>query len=164
MASRGKFVPPTVKRKKQNANYCYYCFRPIFDHADKSKKLAANAKTIDHFVPLTKGGNNFQYNMVICCHQCNTLKADFLPNEFTTVVSQLWQRTDYFKYSKQELRNIIKQVKHIRNNYDQNMRANKLYYLKELPVKLGMLQQLRQKYIKNGFSFSNNQHQQAAEC
>jgi hypothetical protein len=161
MALTGRYISPKIKQQKREAKYCFYCFRSLIDQ--NCKKLSINAKTIDHFIPLTKGGTNFQYNIVICCHQCNALKADFLPNEFNTVVSKLWQGNECFKYSKQELRNIISQVKFIRARYDQNMRQNQAYYLIDLPVKQGMLEQLRKKYIKNnGFSLSNNQHKQTA--
>jgi hypothetical protein len=164
MALTGRYISPTIRQQKRDANYCFYCFRSLIDNVyKKHQKLPINAKTIDHFIPLTKGGTNFQYNIVICCHQCNTLKADFLPNEFNTVVSKLWQGNDCFKYSKQELRNIISQVKFIRAKYDQNMRQNQAYYLIDLPIKQGMLQQLRKKYIKqNELSLSNNQHKQTA--
>lgn len=165
MPRKGKFVAATVKQKKKLANYCFYCFRPIIATPQNSRKLYLNSKTVDHFIPLTRGGTNFQYNMVICCHQCNTIKADLLPNEFNSLINQMWQSKDCFKYSKTELRNIIKQVRFISGGYNDNMRSNNLYYLSEIPKDIGMLEKLRKKYINgNEVSFIHNKHGQAGQC
>lgn len=37
---------------------------------------------IDHIVPLSKGGNNEDYNLITACHKCNQLKNDKSLKEF----------------------------------------------------------------------------------
>lgn len=37
---------------------------------------------IDHIVPLSKGGNNEDYNLITACHKCNKLKNDKSLKEF----------------------------------------------------------------------------------
>ena len=31
---------------------------------------------MDHVIPRSKGGSNGMDNLVLCCRECNTLKAD----------------------------------------------------------------------------------------
>jgi hypothetical protein len=43
--------------------------------------------TWDHVVPRCKGGSNTRDNKVICCKQCNEMKAALSLHKFKTVVS-----------------------------------------------------------------------------
>lgn len=45
---------------------CHYC----------ECELSREAMTIDHVIPLAKGGPNSQDNMVIACRACNEAKGD----------------------------------------------------------------------------------------
>jgi 5-methylcytosine-specific restriction endonuclease McrA len=47
---------------KRDDYTCYYCGSP--------------ANTADHLVPLSKGGTHDEYNLVACCHACNSGKRD----------------------------------------------------------------------------------------
>lgn len=47
----------------RDGNKCGYCFQ--------TKKL-----TIDHIIPLSKGGADKIYNMILACRSCNVEKAD----------------------------------------------------------------------------------------
>jgi 5-methylcytosine-specific restriction endonuclease McrA len=49
---------------------CFYC-----DRSDV-------AMTVDHFLPISKGGANAEYNIVPACHMCNSTKNDHNPLEF----------------------------------------------------------------------------------
>ena len=51
---------------------CYWCEQPVdFDK-----------KSIDHYIPLVKGGSNYPDNIVIACRFCNTSKGAKMPREF----------------------------------------------------------------------------------
>ena len=50
---------------------CKYCHHPISLRATKTVRRS----TIDHVIPLSKGGTEFN-NLVAACFQCNLLKAD----------------------------------------------------------------------------------------
>jgi hypothetical protein len=41
--------------------------------------------TLDHVIPKSKGGSNWQCNLVACCKRCNTLKSDLSVEEFRPV-------------------------------------------------------------------------------
>lgn len=42
------------------------------------------ANTIDHVIPLARGGTNYEGNLVPCCKSCNSSKQDLLVIEFVT--------------------------------------------------------------------------------
>ena len=52
---------------------CYYC----------NALLTSVNKTVDHMIPLVRGGSNTVDNKVPCCKACNRLKGDLTPDEFT---------------------------------------------------------------------------------
>ena len=43
--------------------------------------LPAAELTLDHVIPRSRGGHTDWDNLVACCHRCNNLKADRLPEE-----------------------------------------------------------------------------------
>ncbi len=77
MVERRK-IEPHEKRKiyeRQNG-LCAYCGR------------SRNIKymTVDHIIPLSKGGTDDLDNLQCTCKACNRLKDDMLPSEFTAFV------------------------------------------------------------------------------
>lgn len=63
-----------------NSLFCCYCgckFNPF----NKGK-----VKTIDHLIPVSKGGANNLYNKRNCCQHCNTQKADLLLQDFLIII------------------------------------------------------------------------------
>jgi len=49
---------------------CFYCEVPLLTWHE------------DHFVPLSKGGTNYRYNIVLACAACNLKKGNKAPVEF----------------------------------------------------------------------------------
>nr|WP_320049043.1 HNH endonuclease [uncultured Desulfuromonas sp.] len=58
---------------------CYYCGEP-FD----PKEL-----TLDHVVPLVRGGKSTKGNCVAACKECNSKKKDLLPSEWEEYLQTL---------------------------------------------------------------------------
>ena len=50
---------------------CQFCGRPF----------PAHELTLDHVIPRSRGGHTDWDNLVACCHKCNNLKGDRLPEE-----------------------------------------------------------------------------------
>ncbi len=50
---------------------CYYC----------NEKVPARELTMDHVVPLVRGGRSVKNNLVASCKLCNTKKKTLLPLE-----------------------------------------------------------------------------------
>lgn len=56
---------------------CFYC----------NKKLSRKNQTMDHFIPMSRGGPDKPKNRVWSCAICNRDKGCLLPEEFRVVVA-----------------------------------------------------------------------------
>ncbi len=63
---------------------CHYCGQPT-----PPKEL-----TMDHVVPIARGGKSSKGNVVPCCKACNTQKKNLLPMEWETYVQNLQDGVD----------------------------------------------------------------------
>lgn len=59
--------------KKEHRHVCYYCGKEIIF----SKDL-----TVDHLIPVSRGGKTVEENLAICCYQCNQEKANMTEEEY----------------------------------------------------------------------------------
>ena len=59
-------------QQKTASGLCYYCGR----------KNAFKNLTMDHLVPLSRGGRSTKDNLVPCCKNCNNKKKGMLPLEW----------------------------------------------------------------------------------
>jgi 5-methylcytosine-specific restriction endonuclease McrA len=66
-------------QQKLAAEICYYCGRQF-----KSKEL-----TMDHVVPLSRGGRSTKDNLVSSCKECNNKKKTLLPMEWEEYLQSL---------------------------------------------------------------------------
>ena len=86
--------PEDIRKEKQKArelrqtqwwknrrahNRCYFCQKPF----------PAQTLTMDHLVPLSRGGKTTKSNVVPCCKDCNTRKKHLLPVEWDAYLEQL---------------------------------------------------------------------------
>lgn len=60
-------------KRKCAKGVCHYCGRQV-----PPKEL-----TMDHIVPIARGGKSTRGNVVPCCKHCNTRKKTQLPMEWT---------------------------------------------------------------------------------
>ena len=58
---------------------CHYCRRQV----------GTRALTLDHVVPLVRGGRSVRANMVPCCKVCNAKKQSLLAWEWADYVAGL---------------------------------------------------------------------------
>lgn len=83
-----------IKREKQKARelrhsswwknkiasgICYYCGR----------KFKPSELTMDHVMPLSRGGHSEKINIVACCKECNTKKKSLLPVEWEEYIQNI---------------------------------------------------------------------------
>ena len=59
-------------KRKLAKGICYYCGESV-----TSKEL-----TMDHIVPVARGGKSTKGNLVTACKKCNTIKKNLLPMEW----------------------------------------------------------------------------------
>ena len=64
---------------KLSLGICYYC----------GKKTPAKELTMDHIVPLARGGTSSKGNLAACCKECNNLKKTLLPIEWDEYMERL---------------------------------------------------------------------------
>ena len=58
-------------RAKLRAGVCHYCGRNV----------GADALTMDHVIPVARGGRSTRGNCVPCCKDCNSRKKAYTPAE-----------------------------------------------------------------------------------
>ncbi len=59
-------------QQKTASGKCYFC----------GKKVKFKDITMDHLVPLSRGGRSTKDNLVPCCKACNTKKKGMMPLEW----------------------------------------------------------------------------------
>jgi 5-methylcytosine-specific restriction endonuclease McrA len=66
-------------KRRISTGACYYCRRLV----------GAGALTMDHIVPLGRGGRSVRGNVVPACKDCNTRKKSLVPVEWAEYLARL---------------------------------------------------------------------------
>jgi len=66
-------------KNKLSSGVCYYC----------GKKFKPSELTMDHIVPIIRGGKSAKGNVVPCCKECNNKKKYMLPMEWQEYMESL---------------------------------------------------------------------------
>ncbi len=66
-------------KRKRSSGICHYC-----QDAFPPKEL-----TMDHVIPIARGGRSEKFNLVPCCKDCNTQKKQMLPAEWDVYMEGL---------------------------------------------------------------------------
>lgn len=72
---------------------CYYCNIPLKIKGDSTNKFS-----IDHKIPMSRGGTNTLDNLCVCCVRCNEVKGCMTEIEF---------RDTFNGYEGEELQNFL---------------------------------------------------------
>lgn len=67
-----------IRLMKELGDICFYCKRQTYPPNLGLKPKA----TIDHYIPLSKGGSRDKENIRISCRSCNFIKSDDTAEEF----------------------------------------------------------------------------------
>lgn len=68
-----------VKIKENNKHICYYCGKNIIDPDDL---------TVDHKIPVARGGQTVEFNLVISCKNCNLTKSNLNESEYRSILNE----------------------------------------------------------------------------
>ena len=71
-------------QQKTSAGTCWYC----------GQKVGFKNLTMDHVIPLSRGGRSTKDNLVPCCKDCNIKKKSSLPVEWEEYMDSLNQRSE----------------------------------------------------------------------
>ncbi len=66
-------------QQKTSTGTCYYC----------GEEVGFHQLTMDHVIPLSRGGRSTKDNLVPCCKTCNTKKKSALPVEWDEYMDQI---------------------------------------------------------------------------
>jgi len=69
-------------KRQRSQGLCHYC----------SKTFSPKDLTMDHLVPIARGGHSVKSNVVPCCKECNTKKRHLLPLEWEEYMDTLSQK------------------------------------------------------------------------
>lgn len=64
---------------------CIYC----------ETHLTLDNATTDHIIPISKGGNNTQVNLMVCCHQCNSDRGTTSFTKFLKSKNKKYKKSKY---------------------------------------------------------------------
>ena len=63
-------TPDFITSLFEKAKSCPYCGKTMLDGSGNMEDL----KSLDHLIPIAKGGLHAQHNVTVCCHSCNSSK------------------------------------------------------------------------------------------
>ena len=76
---KGDVTTNQLLKLQQNSTHCYWCNTPLKDKVSH----------VDHYIPLSKGGEHTISNLVMACAKCNLSKGAKMPEEFAMQVGRL---------------------------------------------------------------------------
>lgn len=80
----GKLRATTWWKRKLSQSRCYYC----------NKIVPSSELTMDHLIPLIRGGKSIKSNLVTACKECNNNKKYLLPTEWQEYLNNLNNQSD----------------------------------------------------------------------
>lgn len=66
-------------KRKRSTGICHYC----------KGRFPPKELTMDHVIPIARGGKSERFNVVPCCKQCNTNKRQMIPAEWEEDISAI---------------------------------------------------------------------------
>ena len=75
----GDVTTQQLQELYENSNFCYWCNTNL-----KNKKIH-----LDHYIPLSKGGQHTLSNLVVSCPHCNHTKSSKDPIKFANSIGRL---------------------------------------------------------------------------
>ena len=66
-------------KRKTAVGICHYC----------KESFLPGELTMDHIIPVGRGGKSEKFNLVPCCKGCNTQKSNLLPSEWEDYMERL---------------------------------------------------------------------------
>lgn len=91
--------------RSKRKNYSKNVRKMIYMDAGKrcqlcGKKLLLQDMTLDHIVPLSRGGADTVENLQCTCYACNQLKGNVTPEDFTDCINRIFKYQMKKKYGK----------------------------------------------------------------
>ena len=80
----------TVARLRDiHGGSCFYCLTPLdFTRGTRGQGINPTRASIEHLLPLSRGGTHTWDNTVLCCHSCNTRKNNKTVAEYAQYLQE----------------------------------------------------------------------------
>lgn len=106
---------PSMKRfrKQCKSNICCYCEMNLNTETQTKPGRNLKNKSVDHFVPLSKGGSKDLGNLRMCCRRCNEDKDNIHPEQD----ADLWNLFNQFLDRKAKQNISFRFRNYLSNNY-----------------------------------------------
>lgn len=78
--TRKEYERMVTKYRKTSAvlvEKCFYCQIKL----NHEVRNLPNSSSVDHYIPIGKGGTNDESNLKVCCHSCNSHKGNINPKK-----------------------------------------------------------------------------------
>lgn len=86
-AIRSSVSPKHIASMCEAQNWkCAYCRRPM--RKKRHKDFRGQEATVDHDLPVSRGGGNWKANLVMACAKCNHEKGDMTGDEYRATLKQ----------------------------------------------------------------------------
>lgn len=77
-------------RKRDGDNCCYCGIEMTFQRGKRGEGIAPNRATLEHILPITRGGGHTFANTALACHRCNVTKNNKTTEEWAESRGLLW--------------------------------------------------------------------------
>lgn len=87
--TQSRYINASLRKKvlKRDGAQCRYCGRKEGE-VSPNEPSSEGRLSVDHIIPLTRGGDTSADNLVVCCVVCNRLKGDRTPDEAGMILKQ----------------------------------------------------------------------------
>ena len=139
------FIKKDLMANKSNDRCCHCGAKISFNHKKNTKKA-----TIEHFVPLSKGGTNDIKNLIALCEDCNKKKGNLIyyPDDYLSYIQK-----KYFIEVREYFDNYVESFEFVNKN---NLFSCDIYKVKICHLTYDMVQKIspkkRQKVIDRATS------------
>lgn len=130
-----------IERIKKEQHRCCYC----------GKKLVLEDRTIDHIVPLNRGGQTIEKNLAVACVECNIEKSDMTLEEYGTYLARKRELLDNID---DKIAVAEERYNHIKKSYNE---------VSKVKIIVDKLQDIcnkyyqKEKYLKKLFEFTSDE-------
>lgn len=97
----GGQVDPGVTRaklRKIHGDDCMYC-GVTMDFEERGRRQSKTRATVEHIIPIAKGGSHTWDNTALCCALCNSMKGAKTPAEFAAYLEFIDTKEDEWELS-----------------------------------------------------------------
>lgn len=84
-----------AKLREAHGDFCLYC-NILMDFEELGRKQSPTRATIEHMVPLARGGTHTWENMALACRVCNCTKNSKTPEEFEEYMSRASESNEMY--------------------------------------------------------------------